>query len=219
MTTKNNNPNVLKNFPSNSKMTKTEKKDDTRESVDKGQVITKSAKRRKKGRITKFFSSFLGEDIDNVGSYVFKEVMMPAVIDTIPGLITGVIEMAFYGEVSARSRGRKRNSGTGSYVSYNKGSSRSPRKKSIRSKLAHDFDDITFDDKYEAQQVLDYLVDLTIDHDMASVADLYRAIGMKAEYTDEEYGWYRLSTARVRKIADRHGGYYIISFPVTEDLV
>lgn len=204
----NNKNSIEEKYPSNSKT--------NREKVEKGKVINTSAKKRKKTWFEKLKGQFVGDDMDSVSSYVIQDVLIPAAKNTISDLITGSIDMIFYGEKGVSSRGRSRGSRTGSYVSYNKASRNIGRSKPTRARVAHDFDDITFPTKGDAEDVLGYLVDLTIDEGFASVADFYRAIGMVGEYTDENYGWTRLNTARIRRITGREGVMYIIAFPKTE---
>lgn len=202
-------------YPSNSNKKKKSKK----KKVEKGKVITQNAKRRKKTTMQKFFSSFIGEDVDNVGHYIVHDILIPTAKTTIIDMVNGGLEMLFHGESSGRTRRGSSFGRRGSYVSYNSASSK--KKKSRRSKvskLAHNFDDIVFTDKEEAQMVLDYLVDMTIDMGEATVGDFYRAVGIKASHTDENFGWTRLNTARIRRNSGRKGIVYTIAFPRTEEL-
>lgn len=205
------NNDIEEKYPSNSK---TERK-----KVEKGKVINTTAKKRKKTWLERLKGHFVGDDMDSVSSYVIQDVLIPAAKNTISDLITGSIDMIFYGEKGVSTRGRShRGSRTGSYVSYNKPSRGISRHKPTRARVAHEFDDITFPTKGDAEDVLGYLVDLTIDEGFASVADFYRAIGMTGEYTDENYGWTRLNTARIRRVTGREGTMYVIAFPRTEEI-
>ena len=65
------------------------------------------------------------------------------------------------------------------------------------SRARHDFDDILFESRGEAEDVLSHLVDLTIDYGVASVADFYDLSGIESQFTDNKYGWTNLRDAEV----------------------
>ena len=178
--------------------------------VAKANVIKK-----KKTIVDKFKESFLGES-ENLGDYVLYDVLIPAFRDTISDMGFGLIERTFgggrsrYGRSSniVRDRGR-------SYVSYN-GAQNDNRRDSRRdldrdSRARHDFDNITFTNKWEAEEVLSNLVDLIAEYSEATVRQFYELSNMDADYTDDAYGWTNLRDAYVERT--RKG--YVIMFPRT----
>lgn len=82
------------------------------------------------------------------------------------------------------------------------------------SRARHDFDDILFESRGEAEDVLSYLVDLTIDYGVASVADFYDLSGIESQFTDNKYGWTNLRDACIDRV--RNG--YIIRLPQAKPL-
>ena len=72
-----------------------------------------------------------------------------------------------------------------------------------------DFQDLIFESRGEAEEVLTNLLDLIADYGVASVADLYDLVGITGPFTDNKYGWTDLRTASVSRT--REG--YIINLP------
>lgn len=185
--------------------------------VKKGNAIKK-----KKSVIAKFKESFLGES-ENLGDYIMYDVLVPAFRDTISDMGFGVIERLFgngrskHGRSSnvVRDRGR-------SYVSYNSqdNSRRGNRDRDDRrdvdksSRARHNFENISFTHKWEAEEVLSHLVDMVLEYGEATVRAFCELSGLEAEYTDDRYGWTNLRDAYV----DRTRDGFVIIFPETKPL-
>ena len=205
---------VLKmDYPSNSHKSKEVKKEETRE-VKK--VVVGKVKQRKKPLSRRFWDTFVGEDVDNVASYIIHDVLVPAAKSTVIDMVQGGIEMLLgvekKGSRMVRDRGR-------SYVSYD-GISRNRdrrddrREISRRDRARHNFDDIVLDSRGEAEEVISHLVDLIIDYEQATVADLYDLVGITSEYTDKNWGWTDLSSASVSRVRDG----YLLNLPKTRQV-
>lgn len=193
---------VKVDFPSNSKMNKNEK---NVKKVVKGKVI-----KQKKSLKQKFVETFIGEDIENVGDYIIHDVLVPAAKSTLSDMVQGGIDMLLFGEKRGSRTYRDKNK---SYVSYDRyNSSRRPsdrREVSSRDRARHNFSDLIFETRGEAEEVLSNLVDLTIDYGQATVADLYDLSDITSNFTDNKYGWTDLGSASVTRV--REG--YILSLP------
>lgn len=181
-----------------------------RKKVEK--VVTGKVKTKKKSEVSKFADIFISEDAANVKSYVFFDVLVPAIKKAISDIVTDSIDMILYG---GTGRSKKRSSGgsNASYVSYrsysdNRDDRRDNSRERARSRFA--FDDIIIDNKGEAEDVLDHLDALIDQYDQASVADLYDLVGVSPEYTDHKYGWTNLANASVERV---RGGGYILRLP------
>lgn len=186
--------------------------------VKKGNVVKK-----KRTVMDKFKDAFLGES-ENLGDYIMYDVLIPAFRDTISDMGFGVIERLF-------GNGRSRHSGSSrvvrdrgrSYVSYNNTHHDNRRGRSDRgdrrdfdsnSRARHDFDNVVFINKWEAEDVLSHLVDLTIEYGEATVRSFYELSNIEANYTDDRYGWTNLRDAYVERTRDGH----VIVFPQTRPL-
>lgn len=215
-------------FPSNSETirskSKTEHSQDVKKekqvAVVKGKVI-----KQKKSLGKKFSETFLGEDSKSVGDYIFHDVVVPSIKATLSDAISGGIEMLLFGERRSGSRNYSRN-GSKTYTSYSSyygnrdrdrrdGRDRDKRDDFSRgSRARHDFDDISFESRGEAEEVLSHLVDLTIDYGVASVADFYDLSGVESQFTDNKYGWTNLRDA----CTDRVRNGYIVRLPQAKPL-
>lgn len=199
------------NYPSNSKFKPEPRPEDKPEKkVEK--VVSCTVVQKKKSFGKKVLETFVGEDIGNVREYLIHDVLVPAVKSTFSDMVQGGIDMMLFGEKrgsrTTRDRGR-------SYVNYGGYSSidkrdrdrDSRREMTSRSRSRHDFGDIIFPTRGDAEVVLSHLVDLTIEYGQATVADLYDLAGITSNYTDDKYGWENLRDANVGPI---RGGYVLV---------
>ncbi|MCX7817551.1 MAG: hypothetical protein N2317_08620 [Syntrophales bacterium] len=200
---------IRMDFPSNSHKSRQEKEETKK--VEK--VVTGPVVARKKSLGKRVLETFIGDDINSVGSYILHDVLIPAAKATITDMVQGGIEMFLYGE---RKGSRTRRENGRSYVSYNSYSSSSPRRDdrdrrdiSSKNRARHSFDDIILSSRGEAEEVLSNLVDLVLDYGQASVSDLYELVGITANFTDNKYGWTDLASASVSRVRDG----YMINLP------
>lgn len=203
--------NQSQRFPSNTDTGKTIRQDDRepRESL----VGPGAASVRKPTFINKLTEAFLGDETSGVADYVLYDVIVPAVKATITELVTGSLEMALFGRKTHRggSGSQIRRVGSRSYTQYggyginqNRGEEYPSRG---RGKPA--FDQIVFKDRPEAEDVLAFLTDLTIQYGQASVADFYDLSGITASFVDDRSGWTDLAEAYTVRVRDG----YIIQLP------
>lgn len=172
----------------------TKAKDKKIEKVVSGKVETK-----KKSEMSKFKDSIFAGDIRSVKSYLFMDVLVPTIKKVIFEIITNGADMMLNGEV----RDRKRSSV--SQVSY-RDYSKNDRTYSSRSS-GFDLDDIVFDNRGDAETVLDQMSDVLDRYNIVSVAELYDMIGQTAPFTANRWGWTSIRTAEV--IRGRGGDYYL----------
>jgi hypothetical protein len=212
-------------FPSNSETKRRPKTEYAQEVKKEKQVAVVKGKaiKQKKSLGKKFSEAFLGEDSKSVGDYIFHDVIIPAIKSTLSDAVSGGIEMLLFGERRSGSRNYSRN-GSKTYTSYSSyygGRDRDRDRRDDRggnfsrgSRARHDFDDILFESRGEAEDVLSHLVDLTIDYGVASVADFYDLSGIESQFTDNKYGWTNLRDA----CTDRVRNGYIIRLPQAKPL-
>lgn len=193
-------------YENNSIKNKENKK--TVEKVVKGDVKTK-----KKSELYKIANSIVAEEAKDVKDYVIYDVLVPVIKDTISDLIKGTIDMLLYGKVSGRSSSR--HGGNYSRVSYrdyydDKRSSRRDDDRRSRA-LRYSYDDLTFDCREDAEEVLSSMDDIIEQYDVVTVADLFDLAGVSGNgYTDQNYGWTNLSAASVMRTRTNE---YIIKLP------
>lgn len=184
-------------------------------------IVKGKVTKKKKTVGEKFKEAFFGDVTGNLGDYIVHDVLVPALKTTVEDMVKGGIEMLLHGAIRG-SRGVTRDRGR-SYISYNTLSSDRNRRdyrdddrrevsRSTRSR--HDFDNVIFDSRGEAEDVLSHLVDLTLEYGEATVAAFYELSNIEADFTDDKYGWTNLRDA----YTERARGGYIIRFPQTRPL-
>lgn len=190
----------LNEYKPNSHRSKTENTSVPEKKVNP--VVTSGVKIKKKSEVSKFKDVFIAEDISNVKSYIFSDVIVP----TIKKAILDSVDMLLNGRVSG---GKQR--GT-SYVSYSSISNRNTRRDDYRDSRnsRFDLDDITITSRGEAEEVLDQMGELIDRYGVVTVADLYDMIKEPAPYTANRYGWTTIRSAEVIRVRD---GYMLKLLP------
>lgn len=195
----------MEEYGPNSYKSKEEKKADVPEKKV-GKVIVGSAKSKKKGEMQKFADVFISEDVSNVKSYIFLEVIVPAIKKAISDVVTNGIDMILYGE-----SGRSRRNSTTTKVSYGKyyNSDREPRRSQPRT-TGFDYDDIVFENRGDAESVLDAMNEIISTYGVVSVGDLYDLADVSTDnFTVNKYGWTDISGCKAVRV--REG--YILKLP------
>ena len=187
-------------YKPNSHKYKEEMKEKKVEKVVKGKV-----RRKKKSSMTKFADVFVAEDASNVVDYIWMDVLIPTIKNTISDIITNGVDMMLWGAV----KGNKRRS-SNTYVSYRDYSSRDRRDdRTVTRRSGYSFDDIVIPSSQEADEVLEKMDEIIDRYDIVSVSDYYDLVGETGNYTDNKYGWSSLRTAEVVRVRDG----YIIKLP------
>lgn len=168
-------------------------------------VVTGKVSKKSKG----LFGGFIDkQDIIDVGKTLWEDNFLP---DLKKGLFTGImtlVEAAIYGEVTGRF------SRTGGRVNYNSFSSNrntsnnNYKKGNYRSR--YDVDEIVFDQRIDADSVLDAMSEQVERYGCFTIADYYQACRQPHEYTDNNYGWYDMRGIQIVHLA---GGGWTIDFP------
>ena len=169
--------------------------------------IVANVKVRKESEISKFGKRFISEDAKSVGSHLFDEVVIPGLQRLLSDAVKNGIDWIIWGIKG----GSKPSSGVGN-VSYSKyyDRTRPPVAPASYSKpAAYTINEVTFDNRGEAEEVLMRLCEEIDRYQMVSIADFYDMISQKHSYTDLKYGWKDLSTAEVVRARDG----YSIRFP------
>lgn len=174
-------------------------------------ALTSEVTVKKPNEITKFRKQLISEDAKTVGKHIVTEVIIPGFQKLISDMVKNGIDWLIYG-VSGKSSGNISSPFTSfRQVSYDKyySSNQRPTTQSTPRANSYDFNEILFDDKGDAVQVLSTLKEWLNRYGRASVGDFYDLVNVPYNYTDESYGWKDLSTTEVI----RTNGKYLINFP------
>jgi hypothetical protein len=189
----------MENYPSNSHKAREEVAEKKVEKVVSGKTSTK-----KKSGIRKLSDTFLSEDVSNVKSYIFSEVLLPAAKKLVSDIVTNGTNMLLYGEI----KNKKGNSSKVSYSRYY-----DDRSRDYRSPVVHnnfDYDEIIFETRGDAEAVLDAMYDILNQYKVVSVAELYDLASITTHnYTCNNYGWIDLRGSSVVRVRDG----YILKLP------
>lgn len=168
-------------------------------------VVSAPAKKKKKSGLVKFTDVFIQEDISNVKEFIISDVLIP----TFKKLALDIVESVLYpGEGSNRSN--RAPGSKVSYTSYDKAYRNDDRfAKGSNRVNTYDYDNISFTSRRDAEAVLMAMDDVIDRYGIVRVADYYEFSGVTGSYTDNNYGWTNLSTARV----DRTRDGYVIRLP------
>lgn len=189
----------MENYPSNSHKAREEVAEKKVEKVVSGKTSTK-----KKSGIRKLSDTFLSEDVSNVKSYIFSEVLLPAAKKLVSDIVTNGTNMLLYGEI----KNKKGNSSKVSYSRYYDDRSRDYRSPVVRNNF--DYDEIIFETRGDAEAVLDAMYDILNQYKVVLVAELYDLASITTHnYTCNNYGWIDLRGSSVVRVRDG----YILKLP------
>lgn len=197
----------MEEYPSNAYKSKNTQKE-TKPEKKIESVVTGNVKTKKKSDARKLADIFISEDIANVKSYVFMDVLVPAIKKAIADIVTNGIDMILYGE-----SGRTKRSGTASKISYSNYYKRDeyPREDRVRAgRNGFDYDEIIFDNRGDAEAVLSSMEDVIDQYGVVSVGDLYDLAEVStSNYAVNNYGWTDLRSANVMRVRDG----YVLKLP------
>lgn len=190
---------------SNSHKSKQEAKNNAAETEKRVTKVVKGPVKTKKNEMRKFRDVFISEDVKNVRSYIFMDVLVPAVKDALANIVTDGINMILYGE----SRRGSRKAGSAGNVSYTAYYNNKQASSNTRSRSGFDYDDIVFGNRGEAEAVLTQMDELIDRYGVVRVADLYDMADLSAPFTSNKYGWTNIRSAEVARVRDG----YVIRLP------
>lgn len=196
-----------------------EKAEDAQDKKEKHVEAVVKGKRKKKPAAKKVGDAIIGEDVSEVKSYLVWDVLIPAVKDLIADLVKKGIDAVLFGGTESprnirREGGRSRASYSEYYDRNRRGRDPGRRYSRPNRRAVHAFDDIIFENRFDAENVLDCMADITMDYGMVSVADFYELAGEEAAYTDNKYGWGHVKDAEIIKVRDG----WIIDLPKPEPI-
>lgn len=215
----------MQEFPSNSQKAKAQ----TEAHTPVTPVTSAEGGRRKRGLGRQFKQTFFeGSSRDAVGSMV-EDVVVPTIRDMIAEGFHALIDHMVFGD---RPRAYRRSapssmptSGYGQ-VSYNQYSQPQtkpsngtpPRSLSRQARARHDYGDVIIPTMDEANEVLDRMYDIVSQYGVVRVSDLFGLTDIRAEHTDEKWGWTDLRGSKAVGRGRSRGGGYVLVLPEPQPL-
>jgi hypothetical protein len=199
-------------FPSNSHKDR-EAAEERQEKREVKQIV--QAKRKKTGLGQKLKRAFIGDesDTDSVIDYILCDILVPAAKNMLFDAVQGGVSMMLFGEDDRRRRPTQPSRNT--YTNYSSYSATrnsrydrdrtlethsTPSRRSPREKIYND--DLIFDTRTDAYEVVDNLNDAIDDYGEVSLAELYVLVGIDSDPTDSTYGWRDLTGYSVKPCRD-----------------
>ena len=196
----------MSEYQPNSYKSKEEKKHEVVEKrVEK---VVKGKAKTKKNEVRRITDLFISEDAGNVKSYIFMDVLVPAIKKAISDIVTDGISMILYGETGGR-KSSSRSSNKVSYRSYYDERRDGRRDNDVRARTRFDYDDIVFETRGEAELVREQMVEMIDRYGFVTVADMYDMADLTSPYTSNKYGWTNIRSAEAVRIRDG----YILKLP------
>lgn len=150
-------------------------------------VIENGVASTKKSLGQKFMGMFVKTDVDDIKSFVLRDVIVPAIGNG----ILDVISMAFFGETSSRSYNFKKGytSYSSKYQSANSTRYSYGNKDHYEEDKDVDYRNIILRDRRDAERVLDEMHRRIEIYGYTTIGELFDLIGVAGKYTDNNWGW------------------------------
>lgn len=200
-------------------------KDKAKKKVEKvvvGDVVTK-----KRGLGKRFKETFIQGDSKSVWAYVFYDVLQPAAKDTFENMVGEGLHRMLHGNtprpmtramgggvVGALGRqvyGQAFQSPFGTPGGRNDPRQQQQNQLSRQARATHDFKQIIFPSRGDAEVVFSGMVNLINLYQEATVRDLYDLSGLTPTFADEKYGWVALDGTDIQRL--RGGAGYVLDLP------
>lgn len=180
--------------------------DKAKEGASPEKKVIAKAKVQKKSAIKEALRTFFAQDLPEIAEHLIIDVAIPAAKNAITDMVTQGIQQLLYGEVDSR---RRPSSG---YTSYSRSSrdyngrayyeSRRAERREPRQSKPTNVEDLVFDTRGDAVDVIEYIAETIEEYGQVSVADLMSSVGIQPRYTDERWGWTTTDAFELRQIRE-----------------
>ena len=200
-------------YTSNSHKSREEKKVNPTPTEKRVSKVTKGPVKTKTNEVRKLRDIFISEDVSSVKSYIFLDVLVPAVKKLVYDIVTNGIDIVLYG-----GNGRSKSNNAGQKVQYrnfydqkNNQSNGYRGSENVKNQNSSGYDDIVFTNRVDAEMVKQQMMDVISRYGVVTVADMYEMAdpNLTAPYTAHKYGWMDVSSGEVKR--ERDG--YILKLP------
>lgn len=166
----------------------------------------------KRNKWQEFASAFFEEDIDDVKSYIFKEVFVRGVKD----IIFEAFRAFWYpGGGGGKKGGGLKKAHTSYERYYDDGYSVRPVQRATPKTTSFNIQSISFDTRREAQDVLDEMIEHLLQYEKISVSRLYDFCGITPPVSSNKFGWFSLAGSETVTLDD---GTYGLRLPKPQPL-
>lgn len=177
--------------------------DKAKEGASPEKKVIAKAKVQKKSAIKEALRTFFAQDLPEIAEHLVIDVAIPAAKNAITDMVTQGIQQLLYGEVDPR---RRPSSGYTSYSSPSRSDrgrgSYESRRYERRQPKPTNVEDLVFDTRGDAVDVIEFIAEQIEEYGQVSVADLMSSVGIQPRYTDERWGWTTTDAFEIRQIRE-----------------
>ncbi len=194
------------NLPDNSsKARESKKREETQPKEGKKvEKVVRGKVKTKQNGVRKWTDIFFSEDTANVGNYIVMDVLVPSIKKAIYDIVVNSLDMSLFGGRGGGGGGKRSTHDKISFRDYNGISRRDER--SYNTARESGYQDIVYETRADARDVLDSMDEVLETYDAVSVMDMYDLSGLTCDHTLNNYGWDDIRNA---KIVPVNGGYII----------
>lgn len=165
-------------------------------------IVTGNVTIKKKSAFAKIRDMFIAEDADKVGNYIMMDVLVPSIKRAIVDIIKSSADMIFGTKGSQKSNGATYTYGGTPYVSYSSQSNKQKSESINAAKSQYEVGDFIFENRKDAEDVLDKLDEIISAYGQASVADLCEMVNAPYDFVANKYGWKNIHDAVPIRVPD-----------------
>lgn len=200
------------NLPDNSSKARESKKREQAQPKDDKKVekVVRGKVKTKQNGVRKWRDFFISEDANSIGNYILMDVLAPTIKETLYKIVVNSIDIALFGGTGGGNRrdGKRSTHDKISFRDYNGISRREERSYSNTARDAG-YQDIVYETRADARDVLDSMDEVLETYDAVSVMDMYDLSGLTCDHTLNNYGWTDIRNAKIVPVSDG----YIIKMP------
>lgn len=200
----------MTNYAGNSHKAKEEAaKQEERKPVEK--VVKGGVKKQKQSGFKNVVGAIVSEEARGIKEHVIYSIIIPVIQDTVSQIVKDSIDIIFKGETKGnRGYGYGGGGRSASKVSYGAyyDEKRDGRRDMNRHDRRYSYDDLTFEYREDAENVLDRMYEILEEYGVVRVSDLFDVSDVTGNGpTDQNYGWTSLRNSCVERT--RHNEYII----------
>lgn len=177
---------------------------------------TKIVQTKKRSVLRQIGDILINQNDESVMDYVVNTVLIPSVKNMWADALISVIELVF-----GTRRPRQNGTTKTNYTAYSSSSAKPAQvpmvqepAKNTWATAKNSFEEVIFENRWEAEEVLDNMVAAIMEYGSVSIADYYEQVNMPSNFTDNKYGWTNLANAAIERV----GGGYLLKLPPTVKL-
>lgn len=161
--------------------------------------VAKGSVKKSRSSLKELTDGFIQEDAATVRNSLWFDILIPAAKKTIYDMAMGALEMFFYGGsggAPAKSRMDR--------VSWrdNSASAKTKSPERVHPSGNYRFEEVLYPSRADAERALDVMIEILDRYQVCTVSDLYSASDITGSYTDNNYGWDDISSAKIVRFND-----------------